>query len=136
MYLHIDGNKTFPNSQQKLLRHVLTSLLAYHLTAKTTTCTLSSYLFPQDGFGLSAESLLLPVITPPPLGKLGLLGFLVLRDAELLVRVALRVGTERPSGLRNVHLKTKVFGHEENNARRRSMFHKWYLPWTAMISLL
>ena len=31
-------------------------------------------LFPQDGFGLSAESLLLPVVTPPALSSLGLLG--------------------------------------------------------------
>merc|ERR1719490_232449 len=60
-------------------------------------------LFPQDGFGLSAESLLLPVITPSPLSKFGLLGFLVLRHAELLVRVALWVRTEGPPGLRNVH---------------------------------
>ena len=65
-----------------------------------------SYLFSQDGFGLSAESLLLPVVTPPALSEFRLLGLLVLRHAELLVRVALRVRTEGPPGFRNVHLMT------------------------------
>ena len=74
---------------------------------------LGSYLFPQDGFGLSAESLLLPVVTPPALSSLGLLGLLVLRHAELLMFVALGVRAEGPPGLRNVHLKTQVFIHEE-----------------------
>merc|ERR1719490_543464 len=60
-------------------------------------------LLPEDGLRLSAESLLLPVVTPPALSEFGLLGLLVLRHAELLVTVALRVRTERPAGLRNVH---------------------------------
>ena len=84
----------------------------------------SSYLFPQDGFGLSAESLLLPVITPSPLSKFGLLGFLVLRHAELLVRVALWVRTEGPPGLRNVHLKMQGSKHEENVMQKGDKYSK------------
>merc|ERR1719361_3087285 len=60
-------------------------------------------LLPEDGLGLSAEALLLPVVAPPALGALGLLRLLVLRHAELLVLVALLAGTERPPVLRDVH---------------------------------
>ena len=62
------------------------------------------HLLPEDGLGLPAESLLLPVVAPPALGALGLLRLLVLRHAELLVLVALLAGTEGPPVLRDVHL--------------------------------
>ena len=84
----------------------------------------SSYLFHQDGFGLSAESLLLPVVTPPALSEFGLLGLLVLRHAELLVRVALWVRTEGPPGLRNVHLKMQGSKHEENVMQKGDKYSK------------
>ena len=62
-------------------------------------------LLPEDGLGLSAEALLLPVVAPPALGALGLLRLLVLRHAELLVLVALLARTEGPTVLRDVHLQ-------------------------------
>ena len=42
-------------------------------------------LLPQDGFGLTSESLLFTIISSPSLGLLGLSRFLVLGHLELLV---------------------------------------------------
>ena len=36
-------------------------------------CSGKSYLLPEDGLGLTSETLLLAVVTPPALGELGLL---------------------------------------------------------------
>ena len=44
-----------------------------------------AYLLPEDGLGLTTETLLLSVVTPPTLGELGLLGLLVLSHFPLLV---------------------------------------------------
>lgn len=50
---------------------------------------IKSYLLPEDGLGLTTETLLFPVVTSSALGALALLGLLVLRYLVQLVHLAL-----------------------------------------------
>ena len=58
-------------------------------------------LLPQDGLGLTSETLLLTIVPTPTLGLLGLSGLLVLGHLELVVLVA--PGTVGVTGLGDVH---------------------------------
>jgi len=62
-----------------------------------------AYLLPENGLGLTTETLLFSVVTPLTLGEDGLLGLLVLSHLELFVLVA--VGTISPAGFRDVDLQ-------------------------------
>ena len=63
-------------------------------------------LLPQNGLGLTSESLLLPVVSPTALSGLRLGRLLVLSHLELLVGPA--SGAVRPARLGNVHLKDEM----------------------------
>ena len=65
-----------------------------------------AYLLPEDGLGLTAETLLFSVVTPPTLGELGLLRLLVLSHLKLLMVVA---GTAvSPARFWHIHLKIAI----------------------------
>merc|ERR1719266_2700661 len=60
-------------------------------------------LLPQDGLGLTTETLLFTVVPSPSLGLLRLSGLLILSHFEQLVRQAFRVGAVGLPELGNVH---------------------------------
>ena len=60
-------------------------------------------LLPQDGLGLTSETLLLTIVTSTTLSEFGFLRLFVLRHLELFMLVA--TGAISLPGFRNIHLK-------------------------------
>ena len=66
-----------------------------------------AYLLPEDGLGLTSETLLLAIVTPPALGELGLLRLFVLRHLPLLVVPAVDVTAIGHPRLWYIHLRNR-----------------------------
>lgn len=105
-FVQFNKNLTSKYNVQKskvkpILRHnrnVNKSLDSFKLSNKN-----QSYLLPENGFGLTTETLLFAIVTPSALSEFRLLGFLVLSHLVFAVLIATR--TVSPSGFGDINLK-------------------------------